>query len=193
MKTSKHVKTQQIATLLISGYSVEETANKTGKSTRTIQRHLKKNIEKLKFLGNLNTHPSVLYSKKLVNVMEHLDNLTTLILNMEENLLVDKYNSTLPNELIGRKARKERKVLVFKHYCGSDIKCACCGERKVELLTLDHVNEDGKQHRDEINTSSVYEHLLKINFKTTYEFQVLCYNCNLGKYRNGGICPHKET
>ncbi len=22
-------------------------------------------------------------------------------------------------------------------------------------------------------------------------FQVLCWNCNLGKYYNGGVCPHR--
>ena len=23
-------------------------------------------------------------------------------------------------------------------------------------------------------------------------FQILCYNCNLGRSRNGGVCPHKQ-
>lgn len=23
-------------------------------------------------------------------------------------------------------------------------------------------------------------------------FQVLCTNCNTGRHRNGGICPHKD-
>lgn len=23
-------------------------------------------------------------------------------------------------------------------------------------------------------------------------FQLLCYNCNLGRYHNGGTCPHKD-
>lgn len=24
-------------------------------------------------------------------------------------------------------------------------------------------------------------------------FQTLCYNCNIGKHRNGGICPHQHN
>lgn len=66
------------------------------------------------------------------------------------------------------------------------------GEKSVELLTLDHINDDGNKHRREIRTNSIYDYLIKNNFKTTYKFQVACWNCNIGRYRNGGICPHKE-
>jgi hypothetical protein len=24
-------------------------------------------------------------------------------------------------------------------------------------------------------------------------FQVLCFNCNIGRERNGGMCPHKAV
>jgi hypothetical protein len=24
-------------------------------------------------------------------------------------------------------------------------------------------------------------------------FQTLCFNCNVGKYKNGGVCPHQST
>jgi hypothetical protein len=32
-------------------------------------------------------------------------------------------------------------------------KCVCCGEAEEAFLTLDHVNNDGKQHRAELGCS----------------------------------------
>lgn len=39
----------------------------------------------------------------------------------------------------------------------------------------------------------VYRELVKTDFADADRFQVLCHNCNCGKYRNGGICPHQEA
>lgn len=84
---------------------------------------------------------------------------------------------------------------VFNAYGG--YVCACCGETMRECLTIDHVNNDGGKHRRELANkgrgaggSSVYYWLKRNNYPPG--FQVLCYNCNIGKYRNGGVCPHKE-
>ena len=68
--------------------------------------------------------------------------------------------------------------------------CACCGETEWMLLTMDHKNIDGKQHRLEIGTGShaLYSWLRKNKYPK--EFQVLCHNCNFGRHRNGGVCPH---
>lgn len=71
-------------------------------------------------------------------------------------------------------------------------KCACCGEDEPLFLEIDHVNNDGKKHRNEIGNSSkalVYW-LIQNNFPDG--FQILCSNCNQGKKRNKGICPHKQ-
>lgn len=71
-------------------------------------------------------------------------------------------------------------------------KCACCGEKHSEFLTIDHINNDGAEHR----------RLLKGDLKTMLagikkegfpkdRYQVLCANCNHAKAYYGG-CPHKK-
>lgn len=129
----RKAKDREISTLLLSGNSLEETAEKADKSTRTIRRYLKKNVERLTFLSELEgTNPSILYSKKLLDIIEHLDNITELILNMEENILTDKQYRKSRND----KSRKDKKILVFRHYCGNDIKCNCCGGEKCRVINI---------------------------------------------------------
>jgi len=69
--------------------------------------------------------------------------------------------------------------------------CACCGETEPKFLTIDHINNDGHLHRKQGNgATNLYNHLKARKFPPG--FQVLCMNCNFGKARNGGICPHKS-
>lgn len=82
--------------------------------------------------------------------------------------------------------RVKRKVLIFNHY-GST--CTCCGEQEKRFLTIDHTNNDGSSHRKVIKRANIDKWIIKNNFPK--DFQILCWNCNLGKYHNGGICPHK--
>ncbi len=92
-----------------------------------------------------------------------------------------------------------RKVLklrdnVIEHYGG---KCVCCGEAIPEFLTIDHMNNNGAKHREEIRTSrtgagySFYRWIIHNNYPN--DLQLLCYNCNCGKHRNKGVCPHKSN
>lgn len=71
--------------------------------------------------------------------------------------------------------------------------CACCEERHMLFLSLDHIEGGVNSHRKETNTKGgqkFYRHLKELGFPPGY--QVLCMNCNVGRYRNGGICPHKD-
>jgi len=71
--------------------------------------------------------------------------------------------------------------------------CKCCGESEPILLTIDHVYNDGKKHRQEgIKSHSFYLWLRRHGYPQD-RFQCLCFNCNMGKYRNGGVCPHEES
>ena len=80
--------------------------------------------------------------------------------------------------------RKRRKK-VIEHYGG---KCACCGESQYEFMTIDHINNDGAEHRRSVvGTRSICLWLIKHNFPP--EFQILCWNCNAAKQFHG-ICPH---
>ena len=69
-------------------------------------------------------------------------------------------------------------------------KCACCGESNRQFLTLDHINNNGVAERKAINWFGCMRKAIRESDKTQY--QVLCYNCNYGKRRNKGICPHKS-
>ena len=91
-----------------------------------------------------------------------------------------------------REQRIKLKLEIFVHYGGNPPQCACCGERHIEFLTIDHINNDGAKHRKETgNGDRFYRWLVKNNFPDG--LQVLCWNCNCGKRINSGICPHKEV
>jgi hypothetical protein len=68
--------------------------------------------------------------------------------------------------------------------------CACCGETEEMFLSLDHTNNDGAAHRKEVDHRMIYKWMKRKGYPAG--FQVLCMNCNHGKARNGGICPHQD-
>jgi hypothetical protein len=88
-----------------------------------------------------------------------------------------------------RAYRKDVKTKVFDAYGRS---CKCCGETEELFLDIDHMDNDGAEHRKEhkLNCGTqFYAWLINNNFPSN--FQTLCCNCNRGKFRNGGICPHQ--
>lgn len=91
-----------------------------------------------------------------------------------------------------------RKVLdaIHDHYGRI---CKCCGETEKAFLTLDHINGDGSEQRRDasgINRGGGTNwrfYMVRKAQKTgewPEDLQILCYNCNCGRQRNGGICPH---
>ena len=94
-----------------------------------------------------------------------------------------------------KKEKEEIRNNVINHYGN---KCNCCGETNLLFLTIDHVNNDGNKERQKLfggrlgsggTAHRMCVYIIKNNFPTDY--QILCYNCNCGKSRNGGVCPHK--
>lgn len=69
-------------------------------------------------------------------------------------------------------------------------RCVCCGETNRLFLTIDHVNGDGNVQRRELGMGNRRILLIIINQGFPPEYQIQCYNCNCGRARNGGICPH---
>lgn len=72
--------------------------------------------------------------------------------------------------------------------------CVCCGETTYIFLTLDHKNGGGSKERKQEpsrNNYTYYKKLLEGPIRE--DLQVMCMNCNWGRYRNGGVCPHKEN
>lgn len=65
--------------------------------------------------------------------------------------------------------------------------CECCGETIPLFLTVDHVNNDGasETHRG----VTFYRKVLREGCPKE-KYRLLCFNCNCGRARNKGICPH---
>lgn len=91
----------------------------------------------------------------------------------------------------GKETRAKHRQQVFNAYGNQ---CACCGETEKLFLTIDHVNNDGAKHRKpsggRMKGDKLHNWLISNNFPS--QFQILCWNCNCGKYLNSGICPHKK-
>lgn len=91
----------------------------------------------------------------------------------------------------GRRTRAKLK-LEFLDAFGS--KCACCDEDDPRFLSLDHINNDGKKHRASFGDSSNTHRVLQDAKREGWpkdKYQCLCYNCNMGRAKFKGICPHK--
>jgi hypothetical protein len=77
---------------------------------------------------------------------------------------------------------------VFNAYGG--YVCVCCGELEKAFLSIDHINNDGAEHRKNMSSgSNTYRWLRDNNFPNG--FQVLCMNCQWGKKNCNGVCPHQ--
>lgn len=89
-----------------------------------------------------------------------------------------------------RKVNSKRLLdIVLDHY---GRQCACTGchfhTNPIDcvFLTIDHKNNDGYKSRRA--GMGLYYWIIRNNFPA--DLQTLCWNCNLGKNRNGGVCPH---
>lgn len=115
--------------------------------------------------------------------------------NKEKRLAdVKKWAERNPEKV--RQYRKETlnglRADVFAAYGG---KCMCCGESEPIFLTIDHIGGNGRKHREEVMGNPLYAGVKFYAWLRQNEFpegfETLCYNCNCGRHRNGGICPHK--
>lgn len=88
---------------------------------------------------------------------------------------------------------KEIRAEAMLHYSNGSPACTCCGEFRYEFLTLDHIHGGGNQHRLEVSGSkkggTEFYRWLKTNGYPG-GFQVLCFNCNMGKAMHGK-CPYQ--
>ncbi len=76
--------------------------------------------------------------------------------------------------------RLRLKTLVLSKYGGC--RCGACGMTNIICLTLDHVLDNGADHRREIGCRrDIYKYLKKNNFPNNPPLQVLCINCQFLK------------
>lgn len=86
--------------------------------------------------------------------------------------------------------RLKLKEEVFSHY---GKQCACCGETEESFLTIDHVNNDGAEHRrlrGRGTGAAIYLDIIRRGFPP--DFEIACYNCNCGRAKTKGVCAHKR-
>ena len=76
-------------------------------------------------------------------------------------------------------------IMAYGGYC-----CTCCGIDEPFFLTIDHVDGNGGKQRRKTGTGTPFYSWLR-DHSYPPGFQVLCSNCNHGRYRNGGTCPHE--
>lgn len=93
-----------------------------------------------------------------------------------------------------KECRRKYRLEVIEAYGG---KCVCCGTDELAWLSLDHIYNDGAEHRKELSTgvarigaSEFYRLIRKQGFPKG-RLQVLCYNCNLSKQFAPNGCPHR--
>ena len=85
-----------------------------------------------------------------------------------------------------RNLQQRRRVLM--KYGG---RCECCGEDDLDLLTIDHINNDGRKDRRG-SGSHLYASLYKQLPNLEEGLRDLCWNCNAGSGNNHNVCPHKD-
>lgn len=92
----------------------------------------------------------------------------------------------------GAAYNRKLRLEVIKAYGGC---CACCGEKRLEFLAVDHINGGGTKHRKELNKGKnrggrAFYHLLRRSGWPA-GYRILCHNCNMamGMY---GYCPHQR-
>ena len=84
------------------------------------------------------------------------------------------------------RALKDRAYAAYGGYV-----CACCGETEISFLSIDHINNDGHEHRKTVKGSAILHWLRDNNYPSG--FQILCMNCQFGRKHNNGTCPHQSN
>ena len=81
---------------------------------------------------------------------------------------------------LAKSAKHERdKEAVINVLTNGEGTCRWCGQGDLDVLCLDHINDDGAAHRRTIRTTNSYQWIIKHGYPEG--FQVLCFNCNMKK------------
>lgn len=93
-----------------------------------------------------------------------------------------------------RVRRLEMKLAALAHYGPA---CTCCGELDSRLLSMEHSNGDGANHRRSLggpkkSGSFFYRWLRDHDYPDDLGLTVLCHSCNWGSGHNKNGCPHQD-
>ena len=82
-------------------------------------------------------------------------------------------------------ARARARLELIEGYGG---KCTCCGEAEAMFLSIEHIG--GLKGRPRQHS---HREILRLKAEGwPDDCTCLCFNCNLGSWRNGGVCPHQK-
>lgn len=80
---------------------------------------------------------------------------------------------------------------VLDHY---GAKCSCCNEANTRFLSVDHIDDNGHDHKGRgkhrYKGETLYRLLVRLGFPAG--IRILCFNCNIGRRNNKGTCPHRD-
>lgn len=79
---------------------------------------------------------------------------------------------------------QEKRFSVLAYYSNGMLCCAHCGIDDLDVLTIDHINGGGHQHRKQ---TTVHTHRWLITNELPEGFQVLCFNFNWKKRINSQV------
>lgn len=98
-----------------------------------------------------------------------------------------KANPEQKNEA-NKRQRVKLRLAAMEAYGGHV--CSWCGIDEPSVLTIDHISNGGSEHRKSLGRRGGvrFYHWLRLNGYPS-GFQVLCFNCNVGKHMNGGVLP----
>ena len=93
----------------------------------------------------------------------------------------------------------DRKKLKFMIFSKLGARCKSCGYDKDEkALQIDHVNNDGAEHRRQLNCKAgsykLYKSVLESIKNNEKKFQILCANCNwIKRYDTKNQSPQRNA
>jgi hypothetical protein len=90
---------------------------------------------------------------------------------------------------INRKCYNKRRLKVLTHYSNGTVSCKVCGIKDIRVLSIDHINGNGKAHFRQIGHNRIYDWLIKNNFPEGY--QVLCMNHQFIKRHVNNECKRR--
>jgi hypothetical protein len=117
----------------------------------------------------------------------------------EDPAVISARNKKRNQEELKADSRRRRKLLLDATVAAYGGKCQCsggCDESETLFLTIDHIFNDGASHRRRLGATSkagvhIYRELQKQGYPKD-RYRLMCFNCNCGRARNKGVCPHEE-
>ena len=83
--------------------------------------------------------------------------------------------------VIVKRCEQNLKRRVLTHYGGGELVCVKCGFNDIRALSIDHLNNNGYEHRKEMKRTGVNFYRLLEKQEYPRGYQTLCMNCNFIK------------